>query len=311
MSTVPALAEAAEGGVPFQGHTTWYRVVERQEDAARPPLLCLHGGPGIPHDYLLPLEGIATTGRQVIFYDQLGCGRSSRPTGFPWSVQVFVEEIDAIRAALGLERVHLYGHSWGGLLALSYALTRPAGLASLTLASSAASIQQLLDHQLALVEEIEPGARERLLALTGAERTDDPYYQRIVEELFERRMTRIHPWPEYLTRAFQDMGGEVYASMWGTAGQFSATGTLRDFDVSDRLSEIAAPTLAIHGEDDYVVPELGQTLAAGLADARLVVVDDAGHLPFIDQTDLYLETISAFLDEVDHRNSDDASLRVS
>jgi proline-specific peptidase len=110
---------ATEGFVPFRGYQTWYRVVGDRDEPGKFPLLTLHGGPGAAHDYLEPLEAMAATGRRVIFYDQLGCGKSGKPHDpSMWTVPLFVEEIAAIRQALGLARIHLLGQSWGGMLAM-------------------------------------------------------------------------------------------------------------------------------------------------------------------------------------------------
>lgn len=132
---------AREGYVRVRGLRTWYRVVgDLRDGGGRLPLLALHGGPGMPSDALEPLEALAADGRAVIRYDQLGCGRSDRPDDPSlWTISTFTEELDAVRAGLGLDRVHLLGWSWGGMLALEYALGRPRGLASLVLASAPAS----------------------------------------------------------------------------------------------------------------------------------------------------------------------------
>ena len=123
---------STEGRIPFDGDHTWYRVVGDGEAAGKLPILTLHGGPGAPHDYLEPMETLVATGRRVIFYDQLGCGRSAVPSNpSRWTVPLFVAEVGAIREALGLGRVHMLGQSWGGMLGMEYALTQPAGLASL------------------------------------------------------------------------------------------------------------------------------------------------------------------------------------
>jgi proline-specific peptidase len=126
-----------EGYIPFRGHRTWYRVTGDGEAPGRLPLLLLHGGPGIPSDYLEPLEDFAAAGRRVIRYDQIGCGRSDQPNDPTlMTVETFVAEINAVRAAFGLERLHILGQSWGGMLAMEYALTKPAGLAGLVISDS-------------------------------------------------------------------------------------------------------------------------------------------------------------------------------
>ena len=114
-----------EGLIPFKGFNTWYKRVGPQS-SDKVPLLCLHGGPGFSHDYFEPIEALTNMGRQVIFYDQLGNGKSDQPDDPDmWSVELFVEEVGAVREALGLDQVHLLGQSWGGMLAMEYTLTQP------------------------------------------------------------------------------------------------------------------------------------------------------------------------------------------
>src|SRR5690242_2983720 len=155
-----------EGTIPFKGYETWYQVIGEGEQPGKFPLLCLHGGPGAGHDYLESLAAMADTGRRVIFYDQLGCSRSSIPESKPemWTVDLFVEEVDAVRQALGLDRTHLLGQSWGGMLAMEYALTQPKGLISLTVASSPASMIQWVAEANRLREDLPAEAQHTLLA---------------------------------------------------------------------------------------------------------------------------------------------------
>ena len=132
---------AREGWIDWRGHRTWYRAVGAC-DAGRDPLLCLHGGPGSSHNYFARLEGLASEGREVVVYDQLGCGRSDRPDDVDWTLQVFLDELAELRAQLNLDRIHLLGTSWGGMLALEHALSGHGGLRSLVLSSTLASAQE-------------------------------------------------------------------------------------------------------------------------------------------------------------------------
>ena len=149
-----------EGYVEVPGGRVWYRIVGT--DRPGTPVLCLHGGPGMPHDYLEPLEDLAAS-RPVVFYDQLGCGRSDRPADDSlWNTERFVEELAVVGAALGLERPHLFGNSWGGWLALQYILDRKPPLASLILSSSPPSVPRWISDCAELRAELDEPVRRVL-----------------------------------------------------------------------------------------------------------------------------------------------------
>ena len=124
------MVTTTKGTLPFRGYRTWYKVVGELHAGSKPLLLLvLHGGPGFLHDYLEDLSRLEEEGRPVVFYDHIGCGRSDHPDDAAlWTMATYVDELSAVRDALGLDRVHLFGHSWGGWLALEYALGRPSGL---------------------------------------------------------------------------------------------------------------------------------------------------------------------------------------
>jgi len=149
-------AQVVEGHAPFRGHLTWYR--DSRGDADATPILLLHGGPGDTSETLVPYDDLAATGRRVIRYDQIGCGRSSL-RGVPhaadmWSIALFVDEVVNLREHLGLDDVHILGHSWGGQLALEYALSGASGIRSLTLQSTLASIEEWVAESARLVAEL-------------------------------------------------------------------------------------------------------------------------------------------------------------
>jgi proline-specific peptidase len=167
----------SEGFVPFRGFRTWYRMVGdlARQEPGRLPILTVHGGPGGTHDYLEPLEVLAQDGRSVVFYDQLGAGNSDRPDDPSlWSVELFVEELATLKRELGLDRIHLLGQSWGGMLALEYALRHPAGLASLIEANSAASIPLHISEVDRLREELPQEVQDTLRQHEEGGTTDDP-----------------------------------------------------------------------------------------------------------------------------------------
>ena len=149
--------DATEGFVPFRGLRTWYRIVGDLEapNGGQLPVLLLHGGPGLPSDPFESLEALARSGRPVVRYDQIGCGRSDRPHDPSWwTVETFVDELATVRRELGLDHLHLLGWSWGGMLALEYLLTKPKGIASVVLTSTPPSIPLYVEEARRLREQL-------------------------------------------------------------------------------------------------------------------------------------------------------------
>lgn len=299
---------AHEGTIPFKGYQTWYRIVGDGEEPGKLPLLTLHGGPGAAHDYLEPLGALAASGRRVIFYDQLGCGRSDHPHNPDlWSVELFVEELDAVRQALGLDHVHLLGQSWGGWLAQSYLLTRPKGIASLTIASSSASLPQWVAEANRLRSELPPDVQQSLLTHEAAGTTDDPAYLEASEVFNRRHVCRLYPYPECVQRSFDQMAAdpEVYHTMNGPS-EFHVIGRLKDWDVRDRLGEIRVPTLITSGRYDESTPLLNETMVQGIAGAEWVVFENSAHLAHAEEPERYLEVLAGFLDRVEAQRAEGA-----
>src|SRR5712691_8714680 len=291
---------ATEGTIPFRGHETWYRVVGDGEAPGKLPLLLLHGGPGAPHDYLESLERVAGTGRRAIFYDQLGCGKSSRTDESLWNVETFVEEVGAVRDALGLDRTHLFGSSWGGMLAMEYALTKPSGLASLVLSSSPASIPIWAEETGRLRSEL-PGEVQRTLDEHEAAGTaDSPEYEEAMSEFYKRHVCRIDPFPDGVLRTFAQLGENpgVYLHMQGP-NEFVITGTLKDWDIIGRLGEIDVPTLVTSGRHDECTPRQAEIVHRGIPGSEWVVFEDSSHMQFVEEPEHYLDVLDDFLTRVE------------
>lgn len=289
-----------EGYSPFHGHRTWYRVVGGREDPGKLPLLCLHGGPGAAHDYLEPLEAMARTGRRVFFYDQLGGGNSDVPTDASiYTVGLYLEELDAIRRTLGLERVHILGHSWGAMLAMEYELTQAGGVGSLILADAAASMPQWVTEMRRLVAELPPEVQDTIRRHETAGTTDSPEYQEACRFFFRLHGSgRIDPRPDCLNRMADKPGDDVYHLMWGPS-EFFVTGTLKDWNITRRLSQIRAPTLVIGGRYDHATPLLTETIHRGIPGSEWVIFENSGHFPHLEETERYLQVLSRFLSRVE------------
>ncbi len=291
---------ATEGTIPFRGLETWYRVVGDGEGPGKLPLLLLHGGPGAPHDYLESLEAVAGTGRRAIFYDQLGCGNSSRSDESLWNVETFVDEVGAVRDALDLERVHLFGSSWGGMLAMEYALTKPSGLASLVISSSPASIPLWAEETQRLRSELPADVQRTLDEQEAAGTTDSPEYQAASMDFYKRHVCRLEPWPDGVARTFAKMeeDSEVYLYMQGP-NEFVITGTLSDWDITNRLAEIDAPTLVTTGRYDECTPKQAEIVHRGIAGSEWVVFENGSHMQFAEEPERYLEVLDDFLTRVE------------
>jgi L-proline amide hydrolase len=264
----------------------------------------LHGGPGGTHDYLEPLEALAEVGgRQVLFYDQIGCGKSDLPDDDSlWVVETFVDELDVIRRELGLDRIHLFGNSWGGMLAMEYALTRPRGLESLILASSPASIPQWVEETGKLRAQLPQAVQDVLDRHEAAGTTDDPEYEEAATVFYKRHVCRVEQWPDCVLRSFQFIAehGVVYHTMNGPS-EFHVTGNLRHWSVVDRLPEIQAPTLVVTGEHDEATPAINKTVAEGIPGAESVIYPGASHMAHVEDTEGYVRLLDEFLSRVEQR----------
>jgi L-proline amide hydrolase len=295
-----------EGKVPFQVNgdvaETWYRVDGdlRPDDPGAPaPLVTLHGGPGATHDYLLPLTDLAG-GRAVVFYDQIGNGRSThypeRGADF-WTVELFVRELHNLVDGLGIAgRHHVLGSSWGGFLAQEYALTQPGGLNSLVLADTAASFPDFLAEANRLRGELPPEVQATLKHHEEAGTTDDPEYEEACMVFYRRHVCRLDPWPPELIEAFGwiDKDPTVYHTMNGPS-EFHVIGSIKDWQVKDRLGEIGVPTLLTSGSYDEATPMLQETLRDGIPNSEWVLFEESSHTPFSEERERYMQVVGAWL----------------
>lgn len=285
-----------EGKIQLKdGHRIWYRRVG-SGDAV--PLLILHGGPGSGHDYLEPLEKLAND-RPVIFYDQLGCGKSDQPDDRSlWRLERFVEEIDEVREALDLQQTHLFGHSSGGILAIEYMLTQPRSVRSLILADSCASMPQLQQELKRLKSEL---PAETIATLDRFEATGDfhhPEYREAIVEFYKRHVCRLPTMPDSLLRTTANLkNNPAYETMNGP-NELVITGNLKDWNRIDRLSGIRIPTLVLAGRYDELTPACSETIHQGIRDSQFVVFGNSSHIPHIEEESKFLEVVSRFLAQV-------------
>lgn len=281
----------SEGYIDVPGGRVWYKVLGEEHDAT--PLLCLHGGPGFTHNYLEALEALADQ-RPVIFYDQLGCGKSDRPGDQSlWTVDRFVEELVQVRAALKLDDLHLFGSSWGGMLAMQYVLDRKPPLRSLTLCGSPASMTRWAADCAELLARQPAEVRATIKEHEDRGFTGCPEYAAAILGFYREHVCRLDPWPAGLERSFAEAGYDVYNTMNGPS-EFTVTGTLKTWDVMDRLHEIDVPTLLVGGSNDECRPDHLAEMHRRIRGSRLVIIENASHLCFAEQPEVFKKTITTF-----------------
>ena len=287
-----------EGYIPVDGFRVWYRIVGGGAEHEKVPLLTLHGGPGIPHDYITDMAALASENRRVIFYDQLGCGRSDQPNNpAMWTIERSVAEISTVRRALGLEKIHLWGQSFGGLFSLEYALSQPPGLVSLILASSTSSIPLWVAEANRLRGALPPQVQATLLRHEQEGTLNDPEYMQATQVFYDRHVIRLKPIPPHVQRAM-DQAGQVYLIMNGPT-EFHVIGTIKDWDRTNRLSEIRVPTLITSGRYDESTPLLNETLHKGIAGSQWIIFENSSHMAHVEERELYLATVKVFIEEVE------------
>lgn len=280
------------------GYRVWTRVVGGGDRVARPALLVLHGGPGMGHDYLDPLKALASPIQPVVFYDQLGCGRSDQPSGVQrWRVERFVAEVDAVRNALGLDEVVLYGQSWGGMLAIEYLLTKPAGVKGLILSNSLCSAPLFEAEVLRLKSDLPPAVLQTLVRHEAQGTTNTAEYLSAQLVFYSRHILRVDPFPPEFAQAMQ-ASNEVYETLWGR-NEFSVTGTLRSWDRTADLPRIDLPVQIISGEFDESTPKVNAVLYDGFKQAVWTLLPGCSHLSHLENPTDYLAVVQSFLDKLE------------
>jgi proline-specific peptidase len=289
------VSEAREGFVDYRGYRTWYRTVGDLDAAT--PLLALHGGPGSTHNYFGPLERLAAE-RPLVLYDQIGCGNSDRPTDIDWTVDVFREEVAAVRDQLRLDRIHLLGTSWGGMLAEEHFFSGAPGIVSLILSSTLANLALWNEEQLKLKAQLPSDVIEVLDRHEQAGTYDDPEYEEAMQVYFDRHFYRgPRPRPE-LDAMAAGRAIDVYRAMQGP-NEWTTTGALKGWDTRARLHGIDVPTLVIRGRYDMCTEPIAAELVDGIKGAREVVLEHSSHTPVLEETDRYLQTIGSFMREAE------------
>ena len=288
----------------WDGHETWYRVVgdARSGRRRRRSSIC-HGGPGAAHDYCEAIADLNRSGRACVLYDQLGCGKSQHlpdaPAGF-WTPQLFKDELDELTRHLGIaDRYAVVGQSWGGMLAMEHALDHPAGLRGIVVADSPASMTLWVSEANRLGADLPPDVQETLTQHEAAGTTDDPEYETAVRCSTSATSAACRG-PTALQRSFDQMAADptVYHTMNGPS-EFHVIGSLKAWDITDRLREITTPTLLVSGRYDEATPLIVGQIHERIPGAEWTIFEESSHLPHVEEPEPFLERVERFLQTID------------
>jgi len=291
-----------EGFIDANGVMIYYKMLGRGA-----PLMILHGGPGASHDYFLPYLLPLARHNKVVFIDERGSGRSQKledPSGY--TIENMVEDVESVRQALGLGKISLLGHSYGGALAHAYALKYQANLTHLILGSTWSSSKALNETFLKMKQNMSPELRERIDKLEAAglyghgkdyekNRYTNDYMIAAWGEGYFPYLYQNHPDPNYDPVDNGKMAWDLYREMWGEHGEFVIDGNLKSVEYTDRLSSIKVPTLILVGDHDEADPSLAQAMHEKIAGSKIVVFPKAGHMTFVDDTGMFIQTVDDFL----------------
>jgi L-proline amide hydrolase len=291
-----------EGRMSWNGHETWFSVVGELDAGPTPVIIC-HGGPGAGHDYTEPIAELRRFGRACVLYDQIGCGKSTHLVDAPaefWSPQLFKDELVELTRHLGVaERYAVVGQSWGGMLAMEHALDHPEGLRTIVVADSPASIPLWVEEANRLRKDLPPDVQETLTRHETDGTTDDPAYEEAVRVYYDRHLCRV-PWPDCVQRSFALMAEDptVYHTMNGPS-EFHCIGSLKTWDITERLPEIDTPTLLVSGRYDEATPHIVQQIYERIPGAQWELFEESSHMPHVEQSDAFLARVETFLKATD------------
>jgi proline iminopeptidase len=290
-----AFIQTTEGRVKVLGHELFYRAFTPENPAGT--ILCLHGGPGMPHEYILPLADLANFGFRVVFYDQLGTGRSDVPKNKRlFTVEHYVEETEEFRRVMRLGRIHLWGSSWGGFLGIAYALKYQEHLKTLTSASGSSSTPLTFREMLRLKSELPDNVKETLQKYEDNGDYTNPEYLIAMEFVYRRHTCRLAKWPEEFVYTLRHASLPVYETMWGP-NEFTLIGNLMYWDVTEKLGDITVPTLLTCGRYDEVTPTVQESMHRKIKSSTLLIFEQSSHVAFWEERDQYMKAMRDFLDQ--------------
>ena len=291
-----------EGFVNVQGGRIWYKIVGTGKGGV--PLLLIHGGPGSRSCEGIPGYSLLSDERPIIFYDQLGSGYSDRPTDtLLWKLPRFANEIDSLRKALDLKELHILGSSWGATVLIEYMLTKkPKGVKSVIFSGPLLSTPIWMKDAKILLAQLPQNTQDTIKKYESLKEYNAPSYLAATDSFYAKFMS-VKEWPYIPPSNCDNVMGfndAVYNYMWG-ATEFNATGTLRNFDRTNRLHELTQPVLFIAGRFDEARPETMYEFQKLVPKSKVTIIENAAHYKIIDQPIMFTNAIRRFLNSVPTR----------
>ena len=286
-----------EGFVPFGRYQTYYRVVGKK--TKNPPLILLHGGPGSTHNYFEMLDDIAEMSqRQLIMYDQLGCGYSSIPDDERncYKAGTWLDELENLITFLGLKEFHLLGQSWGGMLAIMYLCDRDASAAKSVVLSSTLSSAKLWAKELhRLIKYLPNDEQEAIKKAEETQNFKNPAYLK-ANAHFMKLYASDDPKEshEEVLRRPKKSGTESYTTAWGP-NEYTPQGNLSDYEYTAKLSKIEIPALIMSGINDLSTPLVAKTMADALPNSEWHLFANSRHMPFVEENKKYMKILTEWL----------------
>lgn len=286
-------SDAKIGYVSVLGYKLFYKIFG--SSGIKGTVLCLHGGPGMTHDYILPLADLVEFGYRIVFYDQLGCGKSEMPRNKAlFTIERAVEEVEEFRKKTGLGKINLMGSSWGGLLAIAYALNYQRNLRSLILAGAYPNVPFALSEMEKLKRRLPLNVRNVMSKYEGRGEYENPEYQKAIMVFYKRHLCRLDKWPSEVKHSLEYLSKPVYYTMNGP-NEFTIIGNTRYWDVSDRLAEIEVPTIVTGGRYDEMTPRVSKDIHKRIRGSKLIIFEKSSHMPFWEEREKYIAVLADFL----------------
>ena len=284
-----------EGFIEVSGGKVWYKIVGEGD---KTPILMLHGGPGATSYYLKPLTALSSD-RPVIFFDQIGCGRSTLEMDTTqMNIKFYVDEVKQVKEALGLKDFYLYGQSWGTILGAEYYFAHPEGVKGIILASPALSGKLWIRDSQLLLSQLPDSLQKVIRKYEDLKEFHSTEYQEAMMVYYKKHIAIKLPWSADIDSTFTYLGESVYTFMNGPS-EFTFTGTMQHYDATNRLQNIKIPSMFVCGEYDEARPETTEYYSSLVPNSKFVVIENAAHMTMQDNPEQDIKEIRNFINDIE------------